>query len=86
MSDEDDLFGSSDSGGDTDDLIADAKKAPAAKKRLQKKAVPAATKKRKLPGESSLCIEGLVPCCFPYLSVTCDCTYPLAPCTLSSRY
>lgn len=50
MSDEDDLFGSSDSGGDTDDLIADAKKsAPAAKKRLKKKAPPAATKKRKLP-------------------------------------
>lgn len=50
MSDEDDLFGSSDSGGDTDDLIADAKKAPAAKKRLQKKATaPAPAKKRKLP-------------------------------------
>mmetsp|Transcript_16677 Transcript_16677/g.27654 ORF Transcript_16677/g.27654 Transcript_16677/m.27654 type:complete len:503 (-) Transcript_16677:332-1840(-) len=50
MSDEDDLFGSSDSGGDTDDLIADAKKVPAAKKRLQKKAAaPAAAKKRKLP-------------------------------------
>ena len=54
-SDEDDLFGSSsDEGGDTDDLIANAKEKPVAtKKRLKKKAAPAAApKKRKLPGES----------------------------------
>ena len=59
-SDEDDLFGSSsDEGGNTDDLIANASakaKPIATKKRLQKKASPAAAptvaapKKRKLPG------------------------------------
>mmetsp|Transcript_41065 Transcript_41065/g.57752 ORF Transcript_41065/g.57752 Transcript_41065/m.57752 type:complete len:499 (+) Transcript_41065:52-1548(+) len=50
MSDDDDLFGSSDSdGGDTDDLIKQSKSKPVAKKkRLQKKKPPAA-KKRKLP-------------------------------------
>ena len=48
MSDDEDLFGSSD-GDDTDDLIAEANKKPVAKKkRLQKKS--SITKKRKLPG------------------------------------
>lgn len=51
MGDSDDLLASSDSDGDTDDLIADAKKKPVAKKRLQKKvSASIGSKKRKIPG------------------------------------
>jgi hypothetical protein len=54
--DEDDLFASSYSGGDTDDLIADAnRKVPphvaTKKNKLQKKSAAPASKKRKVPGE-----------------------------------
>lgn len=52
MSDDDDLFG--DSGGDTDDLIAESKsKAIAKPKKLtKKKAAPAKKRKRdKIPGK-----------------------------------
>ena len=53
MSDDDDLFG--DSGGDTDDLIAESKSKPIAKpKKLTKKKAAAPAKKRKrdkIPGK-----------------------------------
>jgi hypothetical protein len=61
MSDDDDLFGSSGSGGDdTDDLIATAaSKKPITKpkakpKRLQKKSAPAKKRKRDIPGRFRL--------------------------------
>ena len=57
MSDDEDLFADSDSGGDTDDLIAASKDAaaPIAKpKKLTKKKAEPAKKKRKLSKAKSI--------------------------------
>ena len=58
MSDDEDLFADSDSGGDTDDLIAASKDAAAPiakpKKLTKKKAAEPAKKKRKLSKAKSI--------------------------------
>lgn len=63
MSDEDDdLF--ADSGGDTDDLIAESQAKPAArpKKLKKKKATPAKKRKREIPGTCLALVDVDVGC------------------------